>query len=94
MVFGVYDQMGIDIDGNKRVLEFMKERVEARDGTTMAEAPQEAMKLLKQFNFDRNRWNERVSMLSGGERRRLQLMSVLTKRPNFLVLDEPTNDIE
>jgi ATP-binding cassette subfamily F protein uup len=86
--------MGIDIDGNKRVLEFMKERVEARDGTTMAEAPQEAMKLLKQFNFDRNRWNERVSMLSGGERRRLQLMSVLTKRPNFLVLDEPTNDIE
>ncbi len=33
-------------------------------------------------------------MLSGGERRRLQLLSVLTKRPNFLVLDEPTNDID
>mmetsp|Transcript_17147 Transcript_17147/g.32466 ORF Transcript_17147/g.32466 Transcript_17147/m.32466 type:complete len:754 (+) Transcript_17147:228-2489(+) len=94
VVFGVYDQMGINIDSNKRVLDFMRERVEARDGTSMAEAPQEAMKMLKQFNFDRNRWNERVSMLSGGERRRLQLMSVLTKRPNFLVLDEPTNDID
>jgi ATP-binding cassette subfamily F protein uup len=94
VVFGIYDQMGINIDEDKRVLDFMKERVEASDGTSMAEAPQEAMKLLKQFNFERNRWNERVSMLSGGERRRLQLMSVLTKRPNFLVLDEPTNDIE
>lgn len=94
VVFGIYDQMGIAMDENKRVLDFMKERVEARDGSSMAEAPQEAMRLLKQFNFDRNRWNERVSMLSGGERRRLQLMSVLTKRPNFLVLDEPTNDID
>jgi len=93
VLFGVYDQMGIEIDGNKRVLDYMKEKVEARDGSVMAEAPQEAMKLLKQFQFERNRWMERVSMLSGGERRRLQLMTVLTKRPNFLVLDEPTNDI-
>lgn len=94
VVFGIYDQKGIEIEGEKTVLEFMKERVEARDGSSMAEAPQEAMKLLKQFQFSRQRWNERVSMLSGGERRRLQLMSVLTKRPNFLVLDEPTNDID
>jgi ATP-binding cassette subfamily F protein uup len=75
-------------------LDFVKERVEAGSGKSMAEAPQEAMKLLKQFQFPRNRWPERVSMLSGGERRRLQLLSVLTKRPNFLVMDEPTNDIE
>ena len=94
VVFGTYDQMGIDIDGNKKVLDFIKERVEARDGSAMGEAPQEAMRLLKQFQFQRNRWFERVGMLSGGERRRLQLMSVLTKRPNFLVLDEPTNDID
>ena len=94
VIFGIYDQMGIEIDGTKKVLDFMKERVEARDGSVMAEAPQEAMKLLKQFGFERNRWDERVGMLSGGERRRLQLMSVLTKRPNFLVLDEPTNDID
>jgi ATP-binding cassette subfamily F protein uup len=76
------------------VIDFMRERVEARGGSAMAEAPQEAMKLLKTFQFERTRWNERVSMLSGGERRRLQLMAVLTKRPNFLILDEPTNDID
>jgi ABC transport system ATP-binding/permease protein len=94
VVFGVYDQMGIQIDENKRVMDFVKERVEAADGTSMAEAPQEAMRLLKRFLFERDRWMERVSMLSGGEKRRLQLLSVLTKRPNFLVLDEPTNDID
>ncbi len=94
VVFGVYDQMGIKMDEQKSVLDFMRERVEARDGSSMAEAPQEAMKLLKQFQFERQRWSERIGMLSGGERRRLQLMSVLTKRPNFLILDEPTNDID
>jgi ATP-binding cassette subfamily F protein uup len=60
----------------------------------MAESPAEAMRLLKQFEFPRPRWNERVSMLSGGEKRRLQLLSVLTRRPNFLILDEPTNDVD
>lgn len=94
VVFGIYDQMGIEMDEDQRVMDFVKQRVEARDGSTMAEAPQETMQLLKQFQFDRNRWNERVAMLSGGERRRLQLLAVLTKRPNFLVLDEPTNDID
>lgn len=94
VVFGVYDQMGIEIDGEKRVMDFVKERVEAADGSSVAEAPQEAMRLLKRFQFERDRWMERVSMLSGGEKRRLQLLDVLTKRPNFLVLDEPTNDID
>lgn len=41
-----------------------------------------------------NRWNDRVGRLSGGEKRRLQLLRVLAKRPNFLVLDEPTNDLD
>ncbi|KAL7554569.1 hypothetical protein ACHAWF_018030 [Thalassiosira exigua] len=95
VVFGSYDQMGIPfLDEDQSVLDFVKERVESSTGASMAEAPQEAMKLLKQFQFPRQRWNERVSMLSGGERRRLQLLSVLTKRPNFLILDEPTNDID
>ena len=71
-----------------------KERVESSSGTSMAESPAEAMRLLKQFEFPRPRWNERVSMLSGGEKRRLQLLSVLTRRPNFLILDEPTNDVD
>ncbi|KAL3797321.1 hypothetical protein ACHAWO_005480 [Cyclotella atomus] len=95
VTFGVYDQMGIPfLDEEQTVLDFVKQRVESGSGGSMAEAPQEAMMLLKEFQFERNRWNERVSMLSGGERRRLQLLSVLTKRPNFLILDEPTNDIE
>jgi ATP-binding cassette subfamily F protein uup len=94
VIFGMYDQLGITIDETLTVLDFVRDRVEARDGSSMAEAPQEAMRLLKQFHFQRQRWNERVSHLSGGEKRRLQLLSVLTKRPNFLVLDEPTNDID
>lgn len=94
VVFGVYDQMGIPfLDEEQSCLDFVKERVEAGSGKTMGEVPQEAMKMLKQFQFPRNRWPERVSMLSGGERRRLQLLSVLAKRPNFLILDEPTNDV-
>ena len=68
--------------------------MESGSGTSMAESPVEAMRLLKQFEFPRPRWNERVSMLSGGEKRRLQLLSVLTRRPNFLILDEPTNDVD
>lgn len=80
VVFGTYNQMGIPfLDPSQSVLDFVKERVESSSGKSMAEAPQEAMKLLKTFQFPRQRWSERVSMLSGGERRRLQLLAVLTK---------------
>jgi ATP-binding cassette subfamily F protein uup len=88
VVFGIYDQMGMVLDDEQRVMDFVKQRVLARDGSTMAEAPSEVMKLLKQFQFPTERWNERILRLSGGERRRLQLLSVLTQRPNFLILDE------
>lgn len=94
VVFGVYDQMGMVLDEDQRVMDFVKQRVLARDGSSLAEAPSEVMKLLKQFQFPKERWNERILMLSGGERRRLQLLSVLTQRPNFLILDEPTNDVD
>jgi ATP-binding cassette subfamily F protein uup len=60
VVFGIYDQMGIPfLNEDQSVLDFVKERVESGSGASMAEAPQEAMKLLKQFQFERNRWNER-----------------------------------
>lgn len=91
VVFGVYDQMGMKLDDEQRVMDFVKQRVLARDGSTMAEAPGEVMKLLKEFQFPKERWNERILRLSGGERRRLQLLSVLTQRPNFLILDEPVS---
>ena len=94
VVFGVYEQMGISLDENQRVLDFVKQRVLARDGSTLAEAPGECMKLLKQFQFPKEKWNDEILKLSGGERRRLQLLAVLTQRPNFLILDEPTNDVD
>jgi ATPase subunit of ABC transporter with duplicated ATPase domains len=60
VAFGVYDQMGIPfLDEEQTVLDFVKQRVESGSGGSMAEAPQEAMKLLKEFQFERNRWNER-----------------------------------
>jgi ATP-binding cassette subfamily F protein uup len=94
VVFGVYDQMGMELDDGQRVLDFVKQRVLARDGSTMAEAPGEVMRLLKQFQFPKEKWNDVILRLSGGERRRLQLLAVLTQRPNFLILDEPTNDVD
>ena len=60
VVFGKYDQMGIPfLNEAQSVLDFVKERVESSSGASMAEAPQEAMRLLKQFEFPRPRWNER-----------------------------------
>ena len=59
VVFSTYDQMGIPfLDENQVVLDFMKQRVENSSGGSMSEAPQEAMKMLKQFQFPRQRWNE------------------------------------
>jgi ATP-binding cassette subfamily F protein uup len=94
VVFGVYDQMGMVLDDDQRVMDFVKQRVLARDGSTLAEAPSEVMKMLKQFQFPKEKWNDVILRLSGGERRRLQLLAVLTQRPNFLILDEPTNDVD
>jgi ABC transport system ATP-binding/permease protein len=95
LVFGVYDQMGLVLPAAEMtVMEFVLDQVKDATGNTMAEAPEKARKLLTQFEFPRQRWQERVSMLSGGERRRLQLLSVLNKSPNFLILDEPSNDLD
>lgn len=53
-----------------------------------------ARRMLNRFSFPSSRWNNEVARLSGGERRRLQLLSVLARGPNFLVLDEPSNDLD
>ena len=53
-----------------------------------------AYKLLERFNFSGPRQMTSISQLSGGEKRRLQLLSVMALAPNFLILDEPTNDLD
>lgn len=81
VVFGVYDQLGLKFEDGmeqKTVLEFVIEQVQSSSTNAVSEDPVEARRLLNQFEFPRNRWNERVVLLSGGERRRLQLLKVLT----------------
>ena len=62
--------------------------------SSVAVSEREAMSLLKRFLFPSSRWYDRVGRLSGGERRRLQLLQVLARAPNFLLLDEPSNDLD
>lgn len=82
VVLGVYDQLGLNFDPateSQTVMDFVIERAQAYDTLNTRDTPAESRKLLKQFEFPRSRWNEPISILSGGERRRLQLLSVLTK---------------
>lgn len=95
VVIGVYDQEGIKIDNPQQtVLEFVLERVHSQEHTSVSESPAEARRLLQQFLFPSSRWNDRLSILSGGEKRRLQMLEVFSKRPNFLILDEPSVDCD
>ena len=67
---------------------------DAGTGASTAVSEREVMNLLTRFGFPSKRWYDRVDRLSGGERRRLQLLQVLAKRPNVLILDEPSNDLD
>lgn len=90
--FGYYSQAGIDIKEDKRVLEVVKdiaEYIELSKGEQLS-----ASQLCKRFLFDDKMQHTFVSKLSGGEKRRLFLLTVLIKNPNFLILDEPTNDLD
>lgn len=92
IVFGHYKQQGIELDENLRVIEALKEIaevIELADGKKVS-----ASQFLEYFLFDSNLQYAPISKLSGGEKRRLGLMMVLMKNPNFLILDEPTNDLD
>ncbi|GAB2700959.1 ABC-F family ATP-binding cassette domain-containing protein [Mucilaginibacter koreensis] len=91
-VMGYFHQAGMNFSPNERVIEVVKNVAEY---ITMADGKQiSASQLLTQFLFPPAKQHGMVANLSGGEKKRLQLMSILIKNPNFLILDEPTNDLD
>ena len=91
-VFGYYHQSGLSFEGGERVIDVVKniaEFITMSDGKMIS-----ASQLLTHFLFPPKKQHGFVSMLSGGEKKRLHLMKVLIKNPNFLILDEPTNDLD
>lgn len=92
VVFGDFSQEGLEIKEDKRVIEYVKDIAEffpLADGTKVS-----AAQFLERFLFPPQKQFTYISKLSGGEKKRLQLLSVLFRNPNFLILDEPTNDLD
>jgi ATP-binding cassette subfamily F protein uup len=89
---GYYSQAGMHLKEDKRVIEVIKDIAEFVDYGKGGQLS--ATQLLKLFLFDDKQQYTYVSQLSGGEKRRLYLLTVLIKNPNFLILDEPTNDLD
>jgi len=92
IVFGYYSQEGLKQNEDKRVIDVVKDIAEfipLADGSKLS-----ASGLLTKFLFPPSVQFGFVSKLSGGERRRLYLMTILITNPNFLILDEPTNDLD
>lgn len=90
--FGYYKQENIKVDENKRLIEVVKDIAEfipINSGKFLT-----ASQMLERFLFPTQMHYVQVSKLSGGEKRRLFLLTVLMKNPNFLILDEPTNDLD
>ena len=92
IVYGHFSQGGIKLKEDKRVIEALKE---IADVVVLANGNKiSASQMLEHFMFPPEMQYTYVSKLSGGEKRRLYLLTVLMKNPNFLILDEPTNDMD
>jgi ABC transport system ATP-binding/permease protein len=92
VVFGYYSQQNLVIKEDMRVIEFVKniaENFPLADGSSLS-----AAQFLQLFLFNPEQQFTYISKLSGGEKRRLHLLSILFKNPNVLILDEPTNDLD
>ena len=90
--FGYYTQNGIKVKERQKVIEVIQEFGEfipLKKGKKIS-----AQQLLERFLFDRKKQYDFVEKLSGGERKRLYLCTILIQNPNFLILDEPTNDLD
>lgn len=90
--FGYFEQQGIQFSDDKRVIEVIKEIADFIPLTGGKKIT--ASQLLERFLFEPSTHYQYVGKLSGGEKRRLYLLTVLMKNPNFLILDEPTNDLD
>eukprot|EP01118_Nematostelium_gracile_P006716 TRINITY_DN2169_c0_g1_i2.p1 TRINITY_DN2169_c0_g1~~TRINITY_DN2169_c0_g1_i2.p1 ORF type:complete len:491 (-),score=116.63 TRINITY_DN2169_c0_g1_i2:40-1512(-) len=91
-VYGYYKQGGLAFNEKERVIDIVKsdaEYIKMADGQTIS-----ASALLTLFLFPPKKQHGMVEKLSGGEKKRLHLMKVLMQNPNFLILDEPTNDLD
>src|SRR5690606_10756340 len=89
---GYYTQAGIHVKPEQKVIDVIKEfgeYIPLKKGRQIS-----AQQLLERFLFDRKKQYDFVEKLSGGERKRLYLCTVLIQNPNFLILDEPTNDLD
>ncbi len=92
VVFGNFNQEGLQYKEDKRAIEYVKGLAEffpLADGTKIS-----ASQFMEKFGFNGEQQYTFLSKLSGGEKRRLHLLSILFRNPNFLVLDEPTNDLD
>lgn len=92
IVFGYYKQAGMEFDNDMTVIDSVKkiaETVTLSDGNVMS-----ASQFLNYFMFPPDKQYTFIRKLSGGEKRRLYLLTVLMTNPNFLILDEPTNDLD
>jgi ATP-binding cassette subfamily F protein uup len=92
VIFGNYSQQGLTIKEDMRVIEFVKNIAE--HFPLAAGGSLSAAQFLNLFLFPPEQQYTYISKLSGGEKRRLHLLSILFRNPNFLVLDEPTNDLD
>ena len=92
VVIGYYTQSGMKMDEGKRVIEIIRdiaEYIPLAGGRKLT-----AAQMLERFLFTKDAQWKHVSVLSGGEKKRLYLLTILMKNPNFLILDEPTNDLD
>jgi ABC transport system ATP-binding/permease protein len=92
VVYGYYQQQGLDFKPGQRIIDIMREIAEV---ITLGDGRQlSIIQFLNHFLFTPEMQHVQVEKLSGGEKRRLYLMTVLMRNPNFLILDEPTNDFD
>jgi ATP-binding cassette subfamily F protein uup len=90
--FGYYNQKGMNFKPRQKVIEVVKDIAESiplEKGKSIT-----AAQLLEKFFFPKSMHYQQVDLLSGGEKKRLYLLTILLENPNFLILDEPTNDLD